>query len=44
MTSRRVTTFREKPTEEFSVSTGIYLMDPGVFEYIPRRARSTSTT
>lgn len=31
----RVTEFREKPTEEFSVSTGIYLMDLGVFEYIP---------
>jgi mannose-1-phosphate guanylyltransferase len=31
----RVTTFREKPTEEFSVSTGIYLMDPGIFEFIP---------
>ena len=30
-----VTTFREKPTQEFSVSTGIYLMDQGVFEYMP---------
>ncbi|MGE3288968.1 MAG: NDP-sugar synthase [Pseudonocardia sp.] len=31
----RVTTFREKPTEQFSVSTGIYLMDPSIFEHIP---------
>jgi mannose-1-phosphate guanylyltransferase len=31
----RVTTFREKPTEEFSVSTGIYVMDLGIFEFIP---------
>lgn len=30
-----VTTFREKPVQEFSVSTGIYLMDEGVFDYIP---------
>jgi NDP-sugar pyrophosphorylase family protein len=30
-----VTTFREKPVEEFSVSTGIYLMDLGVFDFIP---------
>jgi NDP-mannose synthase len=30
-----VTTFREKPIQEFSVSTGIYLMDEGVFDYIP---------
>lgn len=32
----RVTAFREKPSEEFSVSTGIYCMEPCVFEYIPR--------
>jgi NDP-sugar pyrophosphorylase family protein len=31
----RVHGFREKPTEEFSVSTGIYLMEPRVFEFIP---------
>lgn len=31
----RVKSFREKPTQQFSVSTGIYLMDPGVFEFIP---------
>lgn len=27
--------FREKPTQEFSVSTGIYCMSPDVFEFIP---------
>jgi mannose-1-phosphate guanylyltransferase len=27
--------FREKPTEVFSVSTGIYCMEPSVFDYIP---------
>jgi mannose-1-phosphate guanylyltransferase len=32
----RVTAFREKPTEVFSVSTGIYCMEPSIFEYIPR--------
>jgi NDP-sugar pyrophosphorylase family protein len=31
----RVHGFREKPTEEFSVSTGIYYMEPAVFEHIP---------
>lgn len=31
----RVTDFREKPTQEFSVSTGIYCMRPEVFEFIP---------
>lgn len=31
----RVTAFREKPSEEFSVSTGIYCMEPSVFQYIP---------
>jgi len=28
--------FKEKPTEEFSVSTGLYCMEPGIFKYIPR--------
>jgi mannose-1-phosphate guanylyltransferase len=32
----RVTAFREKPTEVFSVSTGIYCMEPSVFQYIPK--------
>ena len=27
--------FREKPSQEFSVSTGIYCMSPEVFEFIP---------
>lgn len=31
----RVSSFKEKPTEEFSVSTGIYCMEPGVFDFIP---------
>jgi mannose-1-phosphate guanylyltransferase len=31
----RVLEFREKPSEEFSVSTGIYCMRPEVFEFIP---------
>jgi NDP-mannose synthase len=31
----RVTGFREKPTEQFTVSTGIYCMEPGVFSFIP---------
>ncbi|ALE72527.1 hypothetical protein AD006_11965 [Pseudonocardia sp. EC080610-09] len=30
-----VTDFREKPTEQFSVSTGIYLMEPSIFDFIP---------
>jgi NDP-sugar pyrophosphorylase family protein len=34
-TAGRLHTFREKPTEEFSVSTGIYYMQPEVFEFIP---------
>jgi NDP-mannose synthase len=31
----RVKAFREKPTEEFWVSTGIYVMEPTVFDFIP---------
>jgi mannose-1-phosphate guanylyltransferase len=31
----RVVEFREKPTQQFSVSTGIYCMRPEVFEFIP---------
>lgn len=31
----RVRTFREKPTQDFSVSTGIYLMEPEVLDHIP---------
>ncbi|GEL16899.1 nucleotidyltransferase family protein [Pseudonocardia asaccharolytica] len=31
----RVVDFREKPTEEFWVSTGIYFMEPAVFDHIP---------
>jgi NDP-mannose synthase len=31
----RVVSFREKPTEEYSVSTGIYCMEPGIFKHIP---------
>jgi NDP-mannose synthase len=31
----RLVEFREKPTQEFWVSTGIYCMDPEVFEFIP---------
>ncbi|MCU1631288.1 MAG: hypothetical protein JWP64_6237 [Pseudonocardia sp.] len=34
----QATGFREKPTEEFWVSTGIYLMDPDVFDHIPPNA------
>lgn len=30
-----VVDFREKPTQQFSVSTGIYCMRPDVFEFIP---------
>lgn len=30
-----VTDFQEKPTQQFSVSTGIYLMEPAIFEFIP---------
>jgi NDP-mannose synthase len=32
---RRVISFREKPSQEFSVSTGMYCMSPEVFEFIP---------
>ncbi len=31
----RVTEFREKPSQEISVSTGIYCMRPAVFQYMP---------
>jgi NDP-mannose synthase len=31
----RARDFREKPTEEFWVSTGIYYMEPTVFDHIP---------
>ncbi|MBW0101544.1 sugar phosphate nucleotidyltransferase [Pseudonocardia sp. KRD291] len=31
----RVSTFREKPTQEYSVSTGIYLMEPEVLDHVP---------
>jgi mannose-1-phosphate guanylyltransferase len=31
----RLVDFREKPSQEFSVSTGIYCMSPEVFEFIP---------
>lgn len=31
----RVTAFREKPVQQFSVSTGIYVMEPAVFDFIP---------
>ncbi len=31
----RVKEFREKPTQDFSVSTGIYCMRPEVFDFIP---------
>jgi NDP-sugar pyrophosphorylase family protein len=31
----RVREFREKPTQVFSVSTGIYCMQPEVFDFIP---------
>jgi NDP-mannose synthase len=32
----RVVDFKEKPTQEFSVSTGIYCMEPSIFRHIPR--------
>ncbi len=35
-TDGRLVEFREKPSQEFSVSTGIYCMSPEVFDYIPR--------
>ena len=31
----RLRQFREKPSQEYSVSTGIYCMSPGVYEFIP---------
>jgi NDP-mannose synthase len=31
----QVTAFREKPRQEYSVSTGIYCMSPEVFEFFP---------
>jgi NDP-mannose synthase len=31
-----VVDFKEKPTQEFSVSTGIYCMEPAIFGHIPR--------
>jgi NDP-sugar pyrophosphorylase family protein len=31
----RVFDFKEKPTQEFSVSTGIYCMEPEIFRHIP---------
>jgi mannose-1-phosphate guanylyltransferase len=31
----RVTAFREKPSEEFTVSTGVYLMEPEIIDLIP---------
>lgn len=34
-TDRRVIDFREKPSQEFSVSTGMYCMSPDIFEFIP---------
>jgi NDP-mannose synthase len=34
-TDGRMTDFREKPSQEFSVSTGIYCMSPEVFDFIP---------
>jgi len=34
-TDGRLVEFREKPSQEFSVSTGIYCMSPEVFDYIP---------
>lgn len=32
----RVSGFREKPTEAFCVSTGIYCMDPKVLDFVPK--------
>ncbi|MCG8546211.1 MAG: nucleotidyltransferase [Alphaproteobacteria bacterium] len=34
--SGRVSGFREKPTEEFCVSTGIYCMSPRVLNFVPQ--------
>lgn len=31
----RVVDFREKPTQNFCVSTGVYVMEPTVFDHIP---------
>ncbi|MDN5851408.1 MAG: nucleotidyltransferase [Actinomycetia bacterium] len=33
--SGKVRSFQEKPSRHFSVSTGIYLMQPDVFEFLP---------
>jgi len=33
---QRVTSFLEKPTHEFLVSMGIYVMDPTIIDYIPK--------
>lgn len=33
--SGRVTEFREKPVEQFCVSTGVYCMEPGILDLIP---------
>lgn len=32
---KHVTGFREKPTEQFTVSTGVYCMEPGIFRFVP---------
>lgn len=34
-TDGQVVEFREKPRQEFSVSTGIYCMSPAIFEFFP---------
>lgn len=34
-TAGRAFAFREKPSQEYSVSTGIYLMEPSIFDYLP---------
>jgi NDP-sugar pyrophosphorylase family protein len=35
----RVIDYREKPSYQFSVSTGIYLFEPAILEHIPRGER-----
>jgi NDP-sugar pyrophosphorylase family protein len=35
-TSRRVVDFREKPTLSYTVNMGIYCMEPGILDLIPR--------
>jgi mannose-1-phosphate guanylyltransferase len=37
--ANRVTGFREKPNERFTVSTGIYCMEPGIFRFVPHQTR-----